>query len=651
MQLRFTKHGSETRKQTETAEKANTRLGAFGLSAAVAAAAIMISTPLCERRAYAQEAQMPVPIAAEESPKAEEPASPTEAAPRNSTVDVDVGTIEMRFDTEKPSDVPISSTPPKPDYRDPALGGIEKVDMNGNERPISLNHKVSGGGGILSNEAGSAVSAFMAYNFSRNNMLRFDGGNIWFGALSAPFATMSVKESLDLGHFTGMYYGRVSAVGYLPSYLYTSHAIGVGYSQPFGADNKWRLRLGAFGIGAFSYPLGDDSYLNIAGGASLEYNKRILVYGAPNFYFAASTPIRTAYIGYYAPQLESVSMGAQFRFSNYSIGPFANYGVIKSMYGGSISRTMNFGDWATGDVFVRGGITHWNPDINPGNDVMIIAGLNLVIAGPRMNTVISSQYERMGPGGVPQATTDIPTTQNPGPYGFGRSGDANWDTVDNNAKSRLLGAKSFDDFTAKYKGASTDDVINAGRFLLAFMQQVAYAQGAQSALMAGNFLDPSVIKVASVDNNQLLAYLQGAATWYSTHNTPYPQPGVTLCAGAADFVGDFYRANGIHTVVATANTRGGMHVVDIAYVPGKTNLLSWGDMWSGPANQFDPMLRLFGQYNKAPTFESQLFTGPTGSSSPNTYKGTYVTPEGNLLHGEIGIPGPWLLNREFLGVR
>jgi len=644
MELLFKRDGNGRRKEIE-ADKKETRFRNFGLCAAVAAAAVMISTPLHEKRAHAQEPQMPVPIASSEEPtKTDEPATPVQPATANSSIDFEVGDLKMRYDNP-PADVQTTDTAPKPDYHDASLGGPDRVDMNGNKRPISLDHKFSGGGGIVSNEAGSAVSGSLAYNFSPNNQIKFDGGNVWFGTLSAPFATVSVEEKMNVWRLTGLYYGRVTAAGYLPSYLYSSHAVGLGYSQPFGADDKWRLRLGAVGVGAFSYPLGDDTYLNIAGGASLEFNKSILVYGAPNFYFAASTPIRTAYIGYYRPQFESVQTGLQVRLGDYSVGPFANYGAIRSIYGGGVSRIIRFGDWANGDIFVKGGVTIWNPEIGQDKDVFAMAGLNLVLAGRYMNTRIFSLYERTGAGNVPQATTDIPTNASPGPYGFGRSGDTQWDTVDNNAKSNLLGAKSFDDFAAKYKGASTDDVLNAGRFLLAFMQQVAYAQGAQSALMAGNFFDPSVVKVASVDNNQLLAYLQGAAAWYSTHNTPYPQPGVTLCAGAADFVAQFFRANNMPTLVATSNTRGGMHVIDLlTNVSGKTVLLSWGDEWSGPSHQFDPMLRLFGQYNNAPTYESQIF-GPKG------YIGTYVTPEGMLWHQTVGIYGPGLLNAEFLNVR
>ena len=413
------------------AEKTGIRapLGKIGLVGAVAAASIMISSPLVEKKAHAQEdTQAPAPAA-----------DSATATPAESAGSIEVGELQMRFPAETQT-TPISA--PKPNYHDEALGSSERVDVNGNERPINLDHKWSGGGGIVSNEAGSAVSGSMAYNLTPNSQFKFDAGNVWFGSLSVPFTTLSVKEKLELGRFIGLYYGRLTGAAYLPSHLYTSQSIGIGYSQPFGSNDNLRFRIGVVGVGAFSYPLGDDTYLNIAGGASLEYRKRILIYGDPNFYFAANTPIQTAYIGNYSPKFESLRSGIQIRFSDYSIGPFANYGVVKSIYGFGASRAINFDGLVAGDVFIKGGITHWNPQINDSNDVFAMAGLRLVIAGKHMNTIITSTYEHTSAGGVPQATIDIPTTQTPGPYGFGRSGDAYWDNVDNTAKGNLVGAKS-----------------------------------------------------------------------------------------------------------------------------------------------------------------------------------------------------------------
>jgi hypothetical protein len=633
------------------------------MTVATVAAAMLCATPLIEKRAHAldlPQPQAPVAVAPEETgvenlerlqAEAENGPLKSEKAQEDPKKATDAKTVSVTVPAvEEPQSEPIA--PAKPDYSDHGLGSIERVDMTGKARPINLDHKWSAGGNVVSNEAGSAIYGSIAFGINHNNQFKFDGGNVWFGELSVPFATLSVKQKVELWRLTGLYYGRVTVAGYLPSYLYSSHAVGLGFSQPLSDDEKWRLRLGAVAVGAFSYPLGDDTYFNIAGGASVEYNKRVLAYAAPNFYFAADTPQKTAYIGYYKPQFESLATGAQVRFNEYSVGPFANFGVIKSSYGVRASRSMRFGDWATGDIFGSMGVTHWNPEISGRNDFLAVAGLRLIIAGRYMNTTITSQYEHTQAGGVPEHTMDIPTEHSPGPYGYGRSGDAYWDGQVDLAKGRMLGSKSLEEFKASYAGASAEDTINAGRFLLAFMAQVAYAHGAQSALMTGNFLNSSVVEVASVDSNELFGLLQQYISFYNTHNPSDPLPanlanGVALCTGAHEFVAEFFRSNGLHTIVTTVNTAKGMHAVDIVSSPGQTVLLSWGDRISAPSDSYDGLLRLYGQIEHAPTFESQVFGAASG---PSKYIGTYVTPEGDLWHGAVGIPGPWLLNG-FLGVR
>jgi hypothetical protein len=182
----------------------------------------------------------------------------------------------------------------------------------------------------------------------------------------------------------------------------------------------------------------------------------------------------------------------------------------------------------------------------------------------------------------------------------------------------------------------------------AFMQQVAYANGAMKALNQTKFFDPEVRRIASVNNDTMLYYLQKDVSWYSGHSSSEALPaelqnGIAICAGIHSLMADFMRANGVPTIVASVNTRNGPHVIAIATLPDKTVLLDYGSAFTTPANTFDQTMRFYGQHRGAPTFQSQLF-GADG------YMGTYTTPEGRLLHQTIGVYSPSLLSKELLGV-
>ena len=161
--------------------------------------------------------------------------------------------------------------------------------------------------------------------------------------------------------------------------------------------------------------------------------------------------------------------------------------------------------------------------------------------------------------------------------------------------------------------------------------------------------DPEAKRIAGVNNDTMLYYLQRYVDWYSNHNPSDPLPadlsnGIAVCAGIHSLMADFLRTNGIPTIVASVNTRDGPHVIAVAMPKSGMTLLDYGNTFSSPPNTFDQLLRYYGQYRQAPTFQSQLF-------GPNGYMGTYVTPEGRLLHQTIGVYTPMILYRDFLGVR
>jgi len=309
---------------------------------------------------------------------------------------------------------------------------------------------------------------------------------------------------------------------------------------------------------------------------------------------------------------------------------------------------MNFSDYVSGDLWLGGGATHWSAAMGGRNDLVVMAGMTAVMGGRYLNSTNRVRFERFGDAGVPQVATEMPTQANPGPYGFGFSGDARVDAQVNAAKARVLGSASFQDFAKSYSGASRDDLIMAARFLGAFLGDVAYDYHAMSALTSARFFDPEVKKIASATDETIFGYFKRYVDWYENHpGQPLPddlRSGIAVCAGIHDLVGNFLRANGIPAIVASVNTRGGPHVIAIAKFPDSTLLFDYGSTYAAPPGTFDKLLGFYSQRERAPTFQSQLF-------GQNGYMGTLVTPQGRLLHQTIGVYIPNYLLNGFLGVR
>lgn len=624
------------------------------LAVAAIAATVVAFSPLKENIAHAQDATVPDPVEqteprpAEPAPRAEEP---TEEEPQE------------RTDVEPAADLHLQLRPhidaadaeAEIDYSDRELSPFStEVNISGRRRSISLDNAWDLGGNVYANEAGSAVFGTVMYSLRGSGStprpldIRFDGGNIWFGPQAAPFARLMIRPSVNFWRFKLAYYGSVAALGNMPSVLYTSHSVGFGYSQPLGENA--RLRLGAVIGGALSYPKWDDIYLNLATGLSLEIHN-FMIYGMPNFYFAAPDPIKTAYFGHYRPEFQNIEFGAQYRFleDQYTARLFGEYGRINQRVGARITRTINFSDTVEGDVYVGGGATHWSEFLGGRWDPMVMVGLNIVFGGESFNSTNTFTYEHLQAGDIEFAETDFPTAENPGVYGFGRSGNPEIDAQVNLAKSRIRSAGSIQEFSTLYDGAPVNEVITTARFMGAFMQQVAYANGVQDALNNTDFLNPDVERISNATMSHMFGYLQRYTEFYSTHSSGTPLPedlrnGVAVCAGIHHLMAEFMRANGVPTIVASINTPNGPHVVAIGMPDGETDLLDYGNLYRGPGDALDQTMRFYGRNRGAPTFQSQLF-------DENGYAGTYITSEGRLLHNAVGIDNRLILGLEFLGVR
>jgi hypothetical protein len=632
------------------------------LAAAAVVAITVAFSPLTE--GLAQEAQpQPPPAAAAERESEDEPASrpvapaeredaePVErpAPPASEVSEPEDAADSMRLDPDIAAALAQAA-----EYQDRTLSpGATDVNISGRPRGITLDNPWDIGGNLYVNEAGSAVSGSVRYSYRGTRTrrpfdARFDAGNIWFGEHAAPFARLMIRPGIDFWRFRLVYYGSIATMANMPSQLYTSHSVGFGYSQPIG--ESVRLRLGGVIGGALSYPKYDDIYFNLATGASLEINN-FLLYAMPQFYFAAGNPMQTAYVGHYTPRFQDVEFGMQYRFldDQYTVRAFGNYGTIHQRVGARITRIINFSDEVEGDIWVAGGATHWDQRLGGRWDPMIMIGANIVIGGEHINSTSSLRYEHLQSGGVRYAETDIPTLENPGPYGFGRSGDPEVDAQIQRAKENIMNATNFTEFSNMYAASSRSEVIMSTRFIGAFLQQVAYANNAMDSLYNTDFYNPDVERISNVSTEQMFSFLRQYVNFYNTHSSTAQLPeelrnGIAVCAGISHIQAEHLRRRGVPAIVASVNTLNGPHVVAIGMPEDATHLFDYGNLYTTGPNTFDEAMRFYGRNRGAPTFQSQLFDG-------NGYIGTYVTSEGRLLHDSIGIVNTRVLAEDFLGVR
>lgn len=540
-------------------------------------------------------------------------------------------------------------------YDDPVLSPYhDQVSIIGRRRHLELRSPWDIGGNVYSNEAGSSVYATARYALRRPQSfvpldVRLSGGNIWFGEQPAPFGSLYFRPAFQAWYLRGAYYGTVSVVGNMASTVYTSHSLGVGMSIPIDSHN--RIRFGVVGGGAVSFPAYDDIYVNLVAGASYEHDN-FLVYGMVTSFMAAPSPIKSAYFMNYQPMFQNVDFGAQLRFMDDRMAARL-FGDISTLYQRGGARLS--GTWATSrsgsmDAYLAVGATHYIPILGDRVDPMVVAGISGTFDFGPFTSTNTGRYEHIQRGAFRQAHPNIPTQSDPGPYGFGRSGNPLVDGDVNLAKDRITHSGSYAEFVGSYHGASSSQLIMTARFMGAFMQQVAYANNAAEALNNVRQFDPEVQRIAGASHDDIFGFMQRYVDFYQ-HNapgTPLPEDlrnGIAVCAGIHSTMANFLEANGIPTLVSSVNTRHGPHVVAIAMPPGETDLLDYGNLFQTPANTPDEALRSYGMARQAPTFQSQLWRPGVG------YLGTYETSEGRLLHRSIGLDNREILGTEYLGVR
>ncbi|MBN1170265.1 hypothetical protein JXA56_04525 [Candidatus Micrarchaeota archaeon] len=645
---------------------------------AAAVAAIVALIPLVEKTAKAQEPESgtaesseskpPMPLEGELLTDDAAESSGTQK-PKKRVLTLD-GETEISGEKEKTKKQPPKKTSDKteedpviyvdeqpvsdPKAEQDPIPGIfaTEVDPTGKLRPISLAHAWDIGGNVVSNEAGSSVYGSVRYTLEHKEWFvgRFssDSGNIWFGQQAAPFTRLFASPQVKLWRFKGATYTSLASIGNMPSWFHWYQSGGLGYSQGFGGDS--RLRLGVVGGWAMSAPTYDNIYADIAMGASFEAKKH-MVYAIPTFMYAASNPIQVAYYEHYKPRFQDMEFGAQTRFWNdqYTARAFYNFGLISQKLGGRLTRTINFSNTVAGDLYGGLGATRWASELGGRWDPMVVAGINVVLGGQHINSTNTFRYERIQPGRSIHVKTERPTRQDPGPYGFGRSGNPEWDAEVNRAKDNLLEADSFDEFAANYRTSSRSEVIRTARFIGAFMSQVAYANDAYEDINSGNILSSEAERISHVNTDVMYSYLRAYVDHYEHNapNTPLPENlrrGIAMCGGIHGLMADFMRRNGVPAIVASVNTPNGPHMVAIAQPPGATVLLDYGVPYEAPGGMFDEVIRAYGHEKQAPVFQSQLF-------GANGYMGTYITSEGRLLHESIGIINSEVLKMDFLNIR
>ncbi|MBD3398567.1 hypothetical protein GF412_04985 [Candidatus Micrarchaeota archaeon] len=522
-----------------------------------------------------------------------------------------------------------------------------------------LDQPVLVGVNALGNEAGHAVFG----NFGYLNLVRLDLGAAMFTnmpmvpigrlMLSPEFNVRYAKGKSGEGNVKGAYYGSAAFAGNLPSWIYSSHSAGLGWSQSMGENFKLRV-AGIIG-GALSYPAWDDIYMNFSTGLSMEIAKTVLLYGAPTCYFAADNPMRTAYVGYYEPKFQDVEVGFQVMMRRGVVGrAFADIGLVGNdyglfnRYGFKLTKAMSIPGKLEADFWGTIGMTQWSNLFGGGMDPVIMTGINFSFGQDRFRHTYSYSYSYLRSFDTSAPVTDIPNSTHPGPYGFGRSGDPYYDGPINEAKQRMADSVSFEQFSNSYSGASTEEVLVTARFLGAFMAQVAYANDAYNSMTTGNIFDGEIKRIANADHEQMFSYLKSYLSWYQNHsgNEPLPESlrgGIAVCAGIHSLITSYLNANGINAVTASVNTPNGPHMVTIARLGGKNVLLDYGSQISTEGD-FMHMYEAYGQHTGAPTFKSQIY-GRDGK-----YVGTLDTSMERLLRGAIGIDNKEVLLRNYLGV-
>ncbi len=458
-----------------------------------------------------------------------------------------------------------------------------------------------------------------------------------FGEMEAPFFTLKLTPGAVSNGMKIRYYGTLTFTE-LNSWLYTTHSLGVGYEHQ---ERNWGISSGIIGGGALSYPKFDDIYFNIMVGASINFYS-IYLYTVVRSYFAADNAMQSAYALYYKPRYQGIEVGAAVKFNELYGTVFADFDAIQSKYGVKMGTLVNFTPRAKGHIWICVGATQWTEGLGGGASFMAMAGIKLFFVGQNINTDYTVSYEHFGKGGIP-LEIDINNAARPRPP---TPEEREWE---NRARANLLESENMNDFAAKYccSNASEEELITVARWMARSLGEVAYANKVEEALMQWDFLNTEIIRIADATHNDILGFLKQYNQWYVEHGTYEGMPeellnGIAICAGIHSTVAEFLRMNGINAIAISVNSASEPHVVTMAYTDTKTMLIDYGDIYIGPPNSVDEIVRRYGLEQKAHTYNAQIFT--------EDYIGTWVTPEGRLLHKTIGVDNDDELKGFFLNL-
>lgn len=662
MQLQYGKTGTESSHSSGEIKKHKPKKPNFFRRATVKLAAFTTSmllslSPMATNIAKAQEAPpQPTPGQADgnsqQSPENEENGTYSgENVQQAPTIPPDTF-FRANFLDFQPMGQPISS------YQDTQTAPSAGSDISESETRIRLDNDFSIGGSVIGNPAANAILVDAAYR----NLVELRAGNIWFYDMPAPFGNLRFTPQAELWRFKLKYFGTLTGMYNMPSYIYSSHSGLLAFSYPIQLDSsdqsrQFWIRLGAVGGGALSYPKWDDIYFNLATGLSFQltsYPRRgfdYLLYAMVLCNAAAETPPQSLYIGNYGLRYQNVEFGFQARiFDDYTLLAFGKLDMLFNEVGFRGTWSWTAGENVQARLWVAAGARQWDNLLGGDWEPSVGLGATLVYGGDNINSSNTTSYVHDENTSLESAEMEL--SRNTGIHGFGRSGDPRWDIPINRAKTRILTSDSFEDFVSTYPDAGSeaevDDLIDAALFFTAFLGDEAYATDAMEAMFNLRIFDEEVQRVANAGLNDIFLWMKTYINWRASHPAGDPLPdelrgGIAVCAGIHWFAAEFLSRHGIPAVAMSVNSQGGAHVVLAAYPPGAgAFIISYGDKYGG--KNVRQALFQYSRHEGSVTPNVQMWVPGEG------YHGTYITPEGRALHYIIGVDNEDVLRQEALGV-
>ncbi|MBN2121565.1 hypothetical protein JW721_00700 [Candidatus Micrarchaeota archaeon] len=490
---------------------------------------------------------------------------------------------------------------------------------------------------VVGNEAGEAAFLRLGYLDS----LKLDAGSLAFWSNEAAiYGRILATPQAVSGGFKAKYYGSYGFVYNMPSWFYNSHAGAMGYAYPIGKNST--LRMGGILGGAFSLPCNDDLYMNLALGMSLEIAKKVLLYFMPTAYMNTDVPMANSYIWCFKPKLDRVELGLQVSPEGMpSVAAFAKIGWIGFDYG--ISN--EYGLRATHDFMIKNGgtnpkigiwgsagITQWSPQAWNGTvDPAVSAGITLSFMGAAVKSTNSIDLSRMQEAKTGKSSINFL-------YATDIAG----------IRQQILDSESFDEFATSRGERSAEDTLTRARYLGELLREDVFIRSSSEGRPDWNFFSYKTREAAQVSNEDTFQFLRKYLKWEEIHGEEeippkYLREGIAVCSGIHWLVADFLRKNGIDAIVVGVNGKREPHLIVAARLPGRIVLLDYGVRYD-TRGTLGEALRFYGETSGTYKLNATL-SGPSG------YIGTYVTPEGRLVHKAFGLENPELFKKDFLGVK